>query len=84
MEEQYKCVHLNPQIGEKIGKLCFGQNCPSPQTTIFFFFLVLDKISFSSLNYYESYLFVPKLSEVCFLSLNFAKRYDFHHSIHGC
>ena len=41
MEEQYKCVHLNPQIGEKIGKLCFGQNCPSPQTTIFFFFFGL-------------------------------------------
>ena len=38
------------------------------------------KISFSSLNYYKSSFFIPKLSKVLFSSLNFAKRFDFRPS----
>ena len=37
----------------------------------------LGKISFSSLNYYKSLFFVPKVSKVLFLFLNFSKRTDF-------
>ena len=61
---------------EKHGKKKTGLGGKNLQNIIFLN-IKKDKISFLSLNYYKSSLFVSKLSKVLFSFLDFAKSYDF-------